>query len=95
MNMKKQVIRISILQSSKIVTILYILMGFLYTLAGIPMLVFGGEKLRLIGIIYLLGPVFAGILGFIFFVIFAAIYNALAKWLGGIEFEIRNVDPAA
>jgi len=81
--MKRQLIRISILQSSKIVTALYVLMGFLYTLAGIPMIIFGGEKLRVMGIIYLLGPIFAGVLGFIFFVIFAAIYNLLAKRLGG------------
>ena len=93
--MKKQLIRISILQSSKILTALYALMGFLYTLAGIPMLIFGGEKLRVVGIIYLLGPIFAGILGFIFFVIFAAIYNGLAKWLGGFEFEVKEVDNAA
>jgi hypothetical protein len=93
--MKKQLVRISILQSSKIVTVLYILMGLLYTLVGIPMLIFGSEKLRIIGIIYLFGPIFAGILGFIFFVIFAAIYNGLAKWLGGFEVEIKDVGPTA
>jgi hypothetical protein len=90
--MKKQLIRISILQSSKIMTALYVLMGFIYTLVGIPMLIFGGQKLRVIGIIYLLGPILAGVLGFIFFVIFAAIYNLLAKWLGGFEIEIKNID---
>jgi hypothetical protein len=90
--MKKQLIRISILQSSKVMTALYVLMGFIYTLVGIPMIIFGGEKLRVMGIIYLLGPIFAGVLGFIFFVIFAAIYNLLAKWLGGVEIEIKNID---
>jgi hypothetical protein len=90
--MKKQLIRISILQSSKIMTALYVLMGFIYTLVGIPMIIFGSNQLRIIGIIYLLGPIFAGIFGFIFFVIFAAIYNLLAKRLGGFEIEIKNVD---
>ena len=90
--MKKQLIRISILQSSKIMTALYVLMGFIYTLIGIPMIIFGGDKLRVVGIIYLLGPIIAGILGFIFFVIFAALYNLLAKWLGGFEVEIKNID---
>jgi hypothetical protein len=90
--MEKQLIRISILQSSKVMTALYVLMGFIYTLVGIPMIIFGGEKLRVMGIIYLLGPIFAGVLGFIFFVIFAAIYNLLAKWLGGVEIEIKNID---
>jgi len=90
--MKKQLIRISILQSSKIMTALYALMGFLYTLIGIPMIIFGTNQLRIIGVIYLLGPIFAGIFGFVFFVIFAAIYNLLAGWLGGFEIEVKNVE---
>jgi len=93
--MKKQLIRISVLQSSKIMTAFYILMGFIYTLIGIPMIIFGGGPLRIMGIIYLLMPVIMGIFGFIFFVIFAAVYNGLAKWLGGVEFEIKDIDAAA
>jgi uncharacterized membrane protein len=93
--MKKQLVRISILQSSKIMTALYVLMGCIYTLIGIPMIIFGNNQLRIIGIFYLLGPILAGIFGFIFFVIFAAIYNLLAQWLGGFEVEIKNVDDAA
>jgi hypothetical protein len=92
--MKKQVIRISILQSSKIVTALYILMGFIYTLIGVPLAIFGSGQLRVIGIIYAFGPVFAGILGFIFFVLFAAIYNLLAGWLGGVEVEVKDTGAA-
>ena len=90
--MKKQLIRISILQSSKIMTALYVLMGFIYTLIGIPMIIFGSNQLRIIGVFYLLGPIIAGVFGFIFFVIFAAIYNLLARWLGGFEVEIKNID---
>jgi hypothetical protein len=90
--MKKQVSRISILQSSKIMTALYVLIGFIYTLIGIPMVVFGSGGLRVVGTMYLFGPVFMGIFGFIFFVIFSAIYNALAGWLGGFEFELTDVE---
>ena len=90
--MKKQLIRISILQSSKIMTALYVLMGFIYTLIAIPMIIFGNNQIRIIGVIYLLGPIWAGIFGFIFFVIFAAIYNLLASWLGGFEIEVKNMD---
>ena len=93
--MKKQLIRISILQSSKIMTALYVLMGFIYTLIGLPIIVFGGDKLRIMGIFYLLAPLIMGIFGFIFFVIFAAIYNGLAKFLGGVEVEIKDIDHAA
>jgi hypothetical protein len=73
-------------------TALYVLMGFIYTLIGIPMIIFGNNQIRIIGIIYTFGPIFAGIFGFIFFVIFAAVYNFLAKWLGGFEVEIKNIE---
>jgi len=90
--MKKQIVRISVLQSSKILTALYVLMGFIYTLIAIPMIIFGNNQIRIIGVIYLFMPIVLGIFGFVFFVIFAAIYNLLAKWLGGFEVEIKSVD---
>ena len=89
--MKKQIIRISILQSSKILTALYFLMGFLYTLIGVPMIIFGPKPVKIIGIIYLFGPIWMALLGFIFFAIFGAIYNLLASLLGGFEFEVKDV----
>lgn len=73
-------------------TAMYVLMGFIYSLIGIPMIIFGGKAVKIMGVIYLFGPVFMGLLGFIFFVIFAAIYNALAAWLGGFEVEIKNIE---
>ena len=91
-SVKKQIIRISILQSSKMMTALYVLMGFIYSLIAIPMIVFGTPPIRIIGLVYLFMPVFMGIFGFIFFVIFAAIYNFLAAKLGGIEVETRNLE---
>jgi len=89
--MKKQVVRISILQSSKVATLLYTLFGFIYTLIGIPIIIFGNSQMKIIGIVYLFGPVFMGILGFIFFAIAAAIYNLAASVVGGFEFEVRDV----
>ena len=91
--MKKRITRISVLQSGKITTALYALMGFIYTLIGIPMLIFGGDKLKIMGIIYILMPIPMAILGFIFFVVFAAIYNLLARWLGGMEVEVTDISP--
>ena len=89
--MKKQITRISILQSSKIATILYFLMGFIYVLIGIPMIIFGNDQLRIMGIIYCAMPFLLAVFGFIFFVIFAAVYNLIAKWVGGVEFEVIDV----
>jgi hypothetical protein len=89
--MKKQIVRISILQSSKIATILYFLMGFIYVLIGIPMVIFGNNQLRILGMVYCAMPILLAVLGFIFFVIFAAVYNLVAKWVGGMEFEMIDV----
>jgi hypothetical protein len=33
-------------------TALYVLMGFIYALIGIPMIIFGSDQVRIIGIIY-------------------------------------------
>lgn len=93
--MKKQLVRISIAQSSKILTAMYVLLGFIYTIIGIPMIVFGGAPVKIIGAVYLFMPVIMGVMGFIFFALFAALYNFLAKKLGGFEFEVRDIDPAA
>jgi hypothetical protein len=37
-------------------------------------------------------PIILGIIGFIFFVIFAALYNLLARLLGGFEVEVQNIE---
>lgn len=90
----KKITRISILQWSKVVTVLSALSGFICTLIGILLFVLGGEELKLLAIICILGPMWYAILGFVFFVIFVAIYNLLAKKLGGFEFEVTDVNSA-
>jgi hypothetical protein len=65
--MKKQITRISILQSSKILVALYVLFGFVYTLIGIPLIILGGKEMMIMGVIYAAMPVLMGIFGFIFF----------------------------
>ena len=90
--MKKQIVRISIIQSSKIIVALYFLLGFLYTLIGIPMFFMGGQRIKIIAMVYFFGPVWMAVVGFVFFAITAAVYNLLAGMVGGFEFEVRDVD---
>lgn len=90
--MKKQITRISILQSSKILVALYVLFGFIYTLIGIPLIIFGGKEMMIMGVIYAAMPLLMGIFGFIFFALFAAVYNLLAKWLGGVEVVVSDIE---
>ncbi len=92
--MKIQLARISILQSSKIVTAINAIIGLLYTAFGIPMVVLGSGQVRIIGIIYLFGPVFTAVCGFIGFCLIASLYNALNPYWGGIEAEIKIQAPA-
>ena len=89
--MKVQVKRFSILQSSKIATILYVIFGCFYTLIGIPLAIFGEGNTRIMGVIYIFGPVWMGLFGFIAIVIMFGLYNGLATLVGGIEFEIEDV----
>lgn len=93
--MKKQIVRISILQSSKIATILYFLLGFLYLLIGVPMAIFGNDQIRFMGIIYCAMPILMAIIGFIGFVIVAALYNLIAQRVGGLEFDMIDVPDGA
>ena len=92
--MKKQIKSISILQSSKVVGALYAVFGLLYALIGIPLFIValatGNKQLAGVGIMFILMPVFTALAGFVFFAIFAALYNLLARWLGGIEFEVAS-----
>jgi len=90
--MKKQIVSISILQSAKIMTVMYVLMGFIYTLIGLGMMFSDNPMIKKIGFFYCFGPIFSGIGGFLFFVIFAALYNVLAKWCGGFEVEVKNIE---
>lgn len=94
--MKKQITNITILQSSKIVAALYAVVGLFYALVGVPLLVAallaGNKQLAAMGIMFVLMPVFTALAGFVFFAIFAALYNLLARWLGGIEVEITPVE---
>jgi len=50
-----------------------------------PLALAGGAML----ILSLLFPIFYGVMGFIFGVISAAIYNLAAHWIGGIEVEVE------
>ena len=71
---------------------MYVLFGFLYSLIGIPMILFGGEGFRVMGFIYLFMPILMAVIGFVFFVISASLYNVLAKKLGGMEMEFKDID---
>jgi apolipoprotein N-acyltransferase len=86
--MKQQLARISVLQSAKIVAILYAILG----LAMIPLFWLvsladpeGAAPLWLL----VLFPLFYAIMGYVFTALCAVVYNAIASRAGGIEFTLR------
>jgi len=46
---------------------LFPLLGFLYSLIGIPMIAFGNQQIKVMGIVYLFMPIIMAVFGFIFF----------------------------
>ena len=90
--MKKQISRISIAQTSKVFAILYVAFGLLYSLIGIPMILFGNSQLKIMGFMYLFMPIIMGLFGFVFVAISCWGYNAVASKFGGIEFEVKEIE---
>lgn len=88
--MKKQITRVSVLQTSKVVTILYALMSLLYSVIGLFMVLFGSGEIRVMGFIYLFMPVLMAVLGFIMMLLCCWLYNVVAKWVGGVEFTVAD-----
>lgn len=91
--MKRQVTPVCFLQSSKIVTVLYLIFGLTYWGAAAVLLPSGGnmDGIR-IGIFVLGMPVMTAIFGSPGFAIFCAFYNTLAKFLDDFVIELKTVE---
>jgi hypothetical protein len=98
--MKKQLTYISPLRAGIVLEILYGLLGlilvpflFLATIFGAKS---GGAPAAVGGLVFaILIPVLYAVVGFIGGLISAAIYNLVAKWTGGLEFQVQEVPLAA
>jgi len=101
--MKKYLTRIAPLRAGIVIGILYGLMALIF----LPFIVFaelfgastggtGGAFMLFGGIAFAIFiPVIYAIMGFIGGIIGAALYNLVANWTGGIEFEVRDETPPA
>jgi hypothetical protein len=103
--MKRRIKRISPLQAGKMLGVLYACMGLIFlpffALAGLAGAFAqqaqhtqaAGPPAALITIMMfgfgIFMPVFYGVMGFVFGIIMAAVYNLIARWLGGIEVEVE------
>jgi hypothetical protein len=98
--MKKQLTRIAPLKTGIVLGILYGLLGCIF----VPFLIVFGLLAAKTGTaapaifgagFAILLPVIYGGMGFVVGVISAALYNLIAGWTGGLEFEVRDVPPVA
>jgi hypothetical protein len=98
--MKKQLTNISPLRAGIVLGALYGLLGLIFVPFFLLVAVFGsksgGAPAAFGGAFFaILFPVFYAVGGFIGGIIAAAIYNLVAKWTGGLEFEFRDVPSMA
>jgi hypothetical protein len=93
--MKKQLTCIAPLRAGIVLGVLYGFLGLIFAPFFLLAAVFGskaGAPAAFGGVFFaILFPVFYAVAGFIGGVIGAALYNLVAKWTGGLEFEVRDV----
>lgn len=82
------------IQTSKVVAILYVMISLVYSVIGIFMVAFGSGQMRWIGIVYIFMPIIMGIMSFLMLLLCCWLYNVIAKWVGGVEFTVEDVDVA-
>ena len=99
--MKKHLKRIAPLKAGIVLGVLYALLGCIL----VPFFIIGGMGMAaaarqtgtpmpfgfLFGIGAIFLPIFYGVIGFVFGVISAAVYNLVAKWTGGVELTLEDV----
>jgi hypothetical protein len=98
--MKKQLTYIAPVRAGIVLGVLYGILSLVF----VPFLLLGlvvGAKTHsplpaVFGLFFVIFiPVVYGVLGFIFGLLSAALYNLISKWTGGFEFEFSDAAPAA
>ena len=88
--MKKQVVHVSVLQSSKVMAVLYLVLSLPMVLVmAIPTLMAGGQGVSLAMLVF--APILYTVFGFIFTARGAWIYNLVAARIGGFEFTTTEL----
>jgi len=90
--MKTQIKRFTYLQNSKVLAGLYFFMGLFYVPFGLIIFMIAEGQEKYGAIVFMVMPVIMPIFSFIFVPITCAIYNLIAKYLGGIEFIQEQIE---
>jgi hypothetical protein len=97
--MKKELTYIAPIRTGIVLGVLYGLLGLIaapFLLLAVVLGSKAGAPAAFGGVFFaILFPVLYAAAGFIVGIIAAAIYNLVAKWTGGLEFDVRDIPPAA
>ena len=88
--MRKRIVRVSPIQAGKVLAVLYGLLSIPFALFMVVASSFGQGRGAGPMWFALAIPVLYFVFGFIFTAVAAWLYNVVAKWTGGIEFESRE-----
>ncbi len=88
--MRKRIVRVSPLQAGKVLAVLYGIISLPIALSMAIAGALGKGKGGMPVLVAFIFPVVYFVLGFLFTALFAWLYNHVAKWTGGIEFETQE-----
>ena len=89
--MRTQITRISLYQNAKMLAVIYMPIGLVYTIIGLAFLIMDIDYLRFTAYIFILAPLWLSLSVVAAHYFIASIYNFLASKIGGFEFEFTEV----
>jgi hypothetical protein len=92
--MERELKSVAVVQTGKILGILYGLMGGLMGVLMIPFMLIGAiaepkSIIAMLPMFFML--MFYPVMGFVGGIIMAALYNLVSKWVGGLRFTVADV----
>jgi len=89
--MKTQITRISLYQNAKMLAVIYLPIGIIYSFIGFAFLWMDIDYLKVTGYIFILAPFWLSVMVVVAHYFVATIYNYLASKIGGFEFEFTEI----
>lgn len=86
----RQIKSFGVLQTAKVMGAIYFFLGLLLVAIVLVLVPLRPRHLHQSPLLLLVAPVFYGVVGFIVTSIVCGLYNAIAKRIGGIEFEVSD-----
>lgn len=86
--MKKRLANFSVFQTSKVIGIFYFILAAIFFIPYAIYMLMNGDRESALALF--IAPFIYAIIGFLFVVLAAWVYNQIANYFGGIEFTIED-----